>query len=367
MEKSPVDMATSAANLRKRRGVVRASTTWLGTRLKELEETSDQPQTHATISRWRLQEASFRTNWPKEQTILDKHDDNIATLSIRLQTPLTPTKTVVAPTSDNRKILSRKLTHLETGLSRINDTLSTAPIEPSLLKQCQEQLSDYKRDLSVLYDDLLAMDVSDAVHFALQTGKAAVWHISGEIKKPLSASPTESRPDSTGVKLPKLDVLTFDGNIIHWRISLTFGVKLLRPLAQRKPREYPGMISTSGNHKARWSPLTLLVPAPPTAIAWSVTLTNILCMLAPNSSHYPMKTRSQSWRATGCAWIVSAVDTSNSSANRVTSASSHTIHFSISKQTSNPPKTNGSRPPLQYRRMLQWSCSPTPCSWHAEC
>ena len=75
------------------------------------------------------------------------------------------------------------------------------------------------------------------------------------------------------------------------KISLTFGLNLMRPLTQRKPREYPGMISTSGNHKARWSPLTLLVPTPPTAIVWSVRLTNILCMFA---SHYPMKTISQS-------------------------------------------------------------------------
>ena len=38
-------MATSATNLRKRRGVVRVSITRLGTRLRELEDTSDQPRT----------------------------------------------------------------------------------------------------------------------------------------------------------------------------------------------------------------------------------------------------------------------------------------------------------------------------------
>ena len=92
---------------------------------------------------------------------LDKHDDDITTLSVRLQTLLTPTKTTVTPTTDSRKLLSRKLTCLEAGLSRTNDNISATPIEPSLFKQCQEQLSDYKKDLSVLYDDLLAMDVAD--------------------------------------------------------------------------------------------------------------------------------------------------------------------------------------------------------------
>ena len=64
----------------------------------------------------------------------------------------------------NHKLLSRKLAHLESGLSRIDDMISTPPdshIEPSLLKQCQEQLSDYRKNLSTLYDDLLAMDVTD--------------------------------------------------------------------------------------------------------------------------------------------------------------------------------------------------------------
>ena len=158
-------MATSAATLRKRRGVVRASITRLGTRLKELEEISDQPRTpdHARqlLTKLRSLDEDFKKHHfelidiidgdedlERVQSIIDKHDDDITSLSVRLQTLLAPskTKTPVAPAADGRKLLSRKLAHLESGLSRIDDMISTPPdshVEPSLLKQCQEQLSDY--------------------------------------------------------------------------------------------------------------------------------------------------------------------------------------------------------------------------------
>ena len=49
-------------------------------------------------------------------------------------------------------------------MGRIDSMVSTTvdvPVEPSLLKQCQEQLSNYQEDLSTLYDDLLAMVIAD--------------------------------------------------------------------------------------------------------------------------------------------------------------------------------------------------------------
>jgi hypothetical protein len=62
--------------------------------------------------------------------------------SVRLQTLLAPSNAPAAPAADGLKLLSRKLTHLESGLSRINDMVSTpsdTPIKPSLVKY-QEQL-----------------------------------------------------------------------------------------------------------------------------------------------------------------------------------------------------------------------------------
>ena len=76
---------------------------------------------------------AMKTKLEREQSIIDKHDDDITTLSVRLQTLLAPSKIPVAPAADGRKLLSRKLAHLESSLSRIDDMVSTPPdshIEP---------------------------------------------------------------------------------------------------------------------------------------------------------------------------------------------------------------------------------------------
>ncbi len=77
----------------------------------------------------------------RKQAVLDKHDDDITSLTVCLQTLLAPSKAPDAPAPDGRKLLTRKPTHLASGLSRINDMVSTpsdTPIKPSLVKH-QEQ------------------------------------------------------------------------------------------------------------------------------------------------------------------------------------------------------------------------------------
>lgn len=126
-------MATSAATLWKRRGVVRVSITRLGTRLKELEEDAEQPwnldHTRQFILTKRLDEDFKKHHFElidmiddddyleREQAVLDKHDDDITSLSVRLQTLLTPSTTLVTPAADSRKLSSRKLSCLQAGLT----------------------------------------------------------------------------------------------------------------------------------------------------------------------------------------------------------------------------------------------------------
>ena len=99
---------------------------------------------------------------------------------------------------------------------------SDTRVEHSLLKQCQEQLSHYRKNLSVLYNDLLAMDVTDEDELLVLHSKLEklLFDISHKTKKSLSTTFVESSSstvNSAGVKLPKLNVPTFDGNIIHWK------------------------------------------------------------------------------------------------------------------------------------------------------
>jgi uncharacterized coiled-coil DUF342 family protein len=224
----------------KRRGVVRGSITRLATRLRELEETTDQPRTadHASqlLAKLESLDGEFKSihleiidlidepdDLEREQTVLDKHDDDVSTLTIRLQALSTPKRAKTPPTVDLRKPLSRKLTRIEKGLKSIDDIVSTtaeATPERSMIQQCREQLSDYKKDLTAVYEELLSKDIDDddeltAFHSKLEK---SLFGISQRVKQlsitsvPESTSASASTLDGAGVRLPKLNVPTFDGN-----------------------------------------------------------------------------------------------------------------------------------------------------------
>ena len=162
-----------------------------------------------------------------EQVTLDKHNDDVATLTVRLETLSTSVShasAVVVP--DPRKPLSRRLSRIRAGLKRIRDivTPADAHIEPSVLMQCQEETTDFKRDLAALYDEVITKDVAedDELSVAHSALEVELSDIASKVKGLLAAAPSETSPphstsDGPGVKLPKLDVPTFNGDIIHWK------------------------------------------------------------------------------------------------------------------------------------------------------
>ena len=93
------------------------------------------------------------------------------------------------------------------------------------LHQYEERLIDLRKELSETHSSLLTLerDESDDLNIQLASLEKDVFDSSVEIKRNLSPStppPVGSPPfssDSTGVKLLKLDVPTFDGNILKWR------------------------------------------------------------------------------------------------------------------------------------------------------
>ena len=113
-----------------------------------------------------------------------------------------------------RRSLSLKISRLERGLKATNEAVS-APMEDtedlSLVQQHQEH---YKRDLSTLYDNIIALDPKEDDELLTQ------FDCSRKVKKLINDShPEATTPavDGSGVKLPKLDVPVFDGNILHWK------------------------------------------------------------------------------------------------------------------------------------------------------
>jgi hypothetical protein len=129
----------------------------------------------------------------------------------------------------SRKLASRKLSHLEKELSSVSEVVASLSADPSdvcVLHQYQEQLHDIKRELGDICNCLISLDLDefDDLVTLQEHSKKQLFACSLAIKKLLfpTARPTDSvtplTSDSTGVKLPKLDVPKFDGNILNWRV-----------------------------------------------------------------------------------------------------------------------------------------------------
>lgn len=238
------------STLRRRRGVVKASLKRLAARLTELEARSHEPTTpshaHKLSSKLESLDSEFKThhysvidaipdddraddNLAKEQEELDQHDSNITDLSLRLENLLREcsAKSESAP----HKIALRSLTNLRERLNVILSALSKlsgTPEEVHLVEQYQEQISDLKKELSDTRQTILSSCTAEESDVLINTTIVDIDKMFFEIGlnlKKLSvktspvcdASSAESpSPDSKLIKLPKLDIPTFDGNILHW-------------------------------------------------------------------------------------------------------------------------------------------------------
>ena len=84
-----------------------------------------------------------------------------------------------------------------------------------------EQLSDIKREISAVGDKLLALtpEEAEALPSKVKGLEKLLFNSSIRHKELSRSRPTPAVPahsDSKGVKLPKLDVPIFTGNIIDW-------------------------------------------------------------------------------------------------------------------------------------------------------
>ena len=222
--------------------MARASLTRLSKYLKDLEGDAGEPKMLELARRMSQKladlDSEFRAHHhalidlmddddslAKEQDVLDSHDDLVAELGVRV-------KQVIAASSpstvdSSRRITSRKLAHLQKSLSAILSIVGdkTAAISDTcVLRQYEEKANDINKDLVKTRDDLHHMELDEGNElFALQDSlEKQVFDCSVCIKKLLSSASGMSEthvasPEGKGVKLPKLDVPKFDGNILNWR------------------------------------------------------------------------------------------------------------------------------------------------------
>lgn len=235
------------ATLRKRRGVIKASITRLNTRLNDLESKIHEPTTSSPAQRMlqtldtlnadfkkhhyavidRIDEADVKT-LGSEQDALDQHDDGVSILAMQIEQVIGACS--LTSGFGARKIVSRRLSYLKNNLSAVNTAvhaLTAESAELHLLHQYQEQLSDFKKELGDIRQTLLSLGVEEGDELETSTNAIdkVLFDCSLQLKKLLFTLPNpisdplmeSSATMASGVKLPKIDVPTFDGNILSWQ------------------------------------------------------------------------------------------------------------------------------------------------------
>ena len=152
-------------------------------------------------------------------------EEDIAALRLRLS-QLTRSTTPTIPNDCERRILSRRLAHIDRTLHSVEEAVSAVdPGSPDrhLMRQYREQLDDVKRDMHGAHSDLLSLELeeSDDLHTTYSRLERLLFDCSLKV----SRLNTDSEPVSDvvktsehkGVRLPKLEVPVFDGGILNWR------------------------------------------------------------------------------------------------------------------------------------------------------
>ena len=223
------------AVLRRRRGVTRASLTRLSTRVEELEAGIEQPgaleNAQRSLQKLESLDSEFKSRHlslidlitdesilETEQEVLDSHDDEVSELTIRLQRLISSLTTTTE--SNVHKTVSKELNHLQRNLTVVAkaiDELSGSTDDICLLQMREEQLIDFKRELEDTRKTLLTSDMEEEdLLQLLSTIEELIFEYSLKVKKLLHSRKESPSLNGQGVKLPKLDVPTFDGSILNW-------------------------------------------------------------------------------------------------------------------------------------------------------
>ena len=228
------------AKIRKRRGVAKGSITRIETRLKTLEGETDRPNARDAarqmLAKLKEHDADFKKNHLTlidlidddetliaEQDTLDEHDDLVASLTVRIMALADATNPTSSREVSPRELLARRCSRLESRLSEADAVFTSLSHEDVCrLQQHQEQLSDFKRETAEIGNSLLSLtlDDSDVLPSMIADLEKKLFDCSlrlKELSRSDSTSTSHTRSDPKGIKLPKLEVPVFNGNILNWR------------------------------------------------------------------------------------------------------------------------------------------------------
>ena len=220
------------SELRKKRGTIRRSLTNVAKRLTDLEGMDDKLEACRRAQRlssrvteldgefkavqYRIISAIDEANADTvayEQEALDKHDEEIDTLSVRIQTLIEaePHK----GHADEERSVSRNLSSIKRSLSAVTTGLSSLSSDEDddvlpLIQQYREELSDLKAELVECRNRLSRLDLPDDHELSVQYFQLKGSHFEAchSVKKMLSSSsttPPSGAETTRGLKVPKLE------------------------------------------------------------------------------------------------------------------------------------------------------------------
>ena len=159
-----------------------------------------------------------------EQAVLDEHDEIVEGLLERLDGLTTlPTTAAAAPEENPREMTTKRLTRIRKRLSSVVnevDKFDTKTVDHCLIRLREEQLLEVKQELNDVGKSSFAISLEDKDELSIIQAEieASIFDTSLKIKRLLSKSNSSTAPttDTHGVKLPKIDVPTFTGDILNW-------------------------------------------------------------------------------------------------------------------------------------------------------
>ena len=233
----------------KKRGIIRRFLTYFNKRLAEAEALTDKAEAHGNVQHLSTRLEALASKFKgihyelvslipdedtetmgAEQNTLDEHNAKLDGYLVHLQRLLDATKPA-AIESDKRSPLRNKLLYLDEAVQTIADTfgsLSPEADDLALIQQCQEELLDLKIEMKSCLESLTRLGVGDEDELRRQYLRLKTKHFdcSRMVKSKLSTTNGTSRTTSpvppdhkTGLKVPKLDAPTFDGDILSWTLS----------------------------------------------------------------------------------------------------------------------------------------------------
>ena len=161
------------------------------------------------------------------KNILDKQENKTAELSAHTHRPIADYKVTHPPVTvcPNRQLL-KCVCRTQKALEQISEAVTSATcsktdLNKCLLAQYESQLGEVKAQLSLISRDVASLEPEDKDLSKLEDDMYKFhFDLSLKLHRSLCGEDKSSTSlnDKTGVKLPRLEVPSFNGNFVNWQL-----------------------------------------------------------------------------------------------------------------------------------------------------